>query len=101
VGHALVGHRGEQDGVGERAAEELEPGVAAGQRAHPGLERQLAPGALVVLEGGLVGGAAGEVGPGVGVEDAGGVGFVVGEGDDARRERSGRAHVSAHMRRRL
>ena len=35
-------------------------------------------------------------------EDAGGVGFVVGEGDDARRERVRvRAHVSAHMRSRL
>ena len=85
--------------MGERAAEELEPGVATGKQAqHPGLQQQGTPGVLVVLEGGFVGGAAGEVGPGVGVEDAGGVGFVVCEGDHARRNL---IHVSAHMRRRL
>ena len=98
-GADLVGHGLRRGDHPQQAA----PGVAAGEPAqHPGLELQGAPGVLVVLEGGLVGGAAGEVGPGVGVEDAGGVGFVVGEADDARRERVGlRAHESAHMRRRL
>ncbi len=69
---------------------------------HPWQQAQAVESLAVVLLGQPVASGSAEIGPGVGVEDAGGVGFVVGEADDARRERVGlRAHVSAHMRRRL
>lgn len=102
--HALVGHGCQQDGVGQRAAEQRHTGVAAGQRAqHARQQLDPVPGAAVGAQRQSVGRAAAEVSPGVVVQHLAGMGLVVGQRDQAGRqgEGGGGAHVSAHMPSRL
>ncbi len=69
VRHALEGHGRQQDGVRQRAAQQLHPGVATCQRPqHAGPQGQRVPGAAVGAQGDLVARATAEVGPGVVVE---------------------------------
>ena len=97
--HPLVRHRREQQRMRQRAAEQFDARVSMGQRPqHARLHPQGIPGLAVGAQRGLVGRAAGEVGPGVRVQRLARTLFVVA---DRHRRRFGGAHVSAQARRRL
>ena len=80
-------HGSQQDGVCQRAAQQRDPRMAARQwPQHTGPQGQGVPSAAVGAQGDLVGSTAAEVGPGVVVQLLAGVLFVIGQGDDVRRE---------------
>ena len=65
VGQPLVGHRGQQNGVGQRAPQQGGAGVAAGKRAqYARLQGEPVPGAAVGAQCDFVRSAAAEIGPG-------------------------------------
>jgi hypothetical protein len=80
VGHALKGNWGQQDGVGQRAAQQADAGVPARQGAqHARPQGQGVPRAAVGAQGDFIGRPAAEVGPGVVVQLLARVLFVVGQ----------------------
>ena len=86
VGEPLVGHRGQQDGVGQRAPQQGGAGVAPGQGAqYARLQGEPVPGAAVGAQRDFVGGAAAEVSPGRVVQALACMLHVVGQGYGALR----------------
>ena len=98
VDQFLVGHRGEQDGEGQRRAQQLESGAAARQVAqHAGLYAYARVGLAVGAQRVFVGRAARQVGPGGIAHALSRVVLVVGHGGDLRGDlRQGRqGHVGS------
>ena len=82
VGEPLVGHRGQQDGVGQRAPQQGGAGVAPGQGAqYARLQGEPVPGAAVGAQRDFVGGAAAEVSPGRVVQALACIPLMIGQRD--------------------